>query len=111
MIKLNYLINFRLHQIFNIILSILSKKTIHLQIIFKSNIWKKSKKDRITSKIKTGYDLQLAMPEAMKLHESTDSRITGKCVLHLEITNVFLVHCIFAKDSQHDSKVPNKSFG
>ena len=35
----------------------------------------------------------------MKLHESTKSKITknknGKNVLHLEITDVVLAHCIF----------------
>ena len=57
----------------------------------------------------------------MKFHESTKSKITndqnGENVLHLEITEVLLVHCnIVSNDYQHDSRVLytlvlNKSFG
>ena len=57
----------------------------------------------------------------MKLLGSTKSKITkdenGENLLHLEITEVILVHCnIINNDYQQDSKVlytfvPNKSFG
>ena len=57
----------------------------------------------------------------MKLLGSTENEITknknGENVLHLEITEVVLVHCdIINNDYQQDSRVlytfvPNKSFG
>ena len=57
----------------------------------------------------------------MKFLESTKSKITndqnGENVLHLEITEVVLVHCNFVNnDYQHESRVLNtlvlnKSFG
>ena len=51
------------------------------------------KQNRITFKIKTGYCLQLLTPETMKLLRSTKYKITNnKNVLHLEITEVVLVH-------------------
>ena len=71
-------------------------------------------------KIKTGYYLELLTPETMGLLGSTEHKITkGKNdenVLHLEITEVVLVHCnIFKNDYQQDSRVlytsgPNKPF-
>ena len=79
--------------------------------------------NRITFKIKTGYHLELLMPEAIKLLESTKSKITkeenGKNVLHLEITEIVLMHCNISNNNyQQDSRllhifvfVPNKSFG
>ena len=77
--------------------------------------------NRITFKIETGYYLELLTPETMKLLGSTKSKITkdenGENLLHLEITEVVLVHCnIINHDYQQDSKVlytfvPNKSFG
>ena len=76
--------------------------------------------NRIIFKIKTGYYLELLMPEKMKLLESTESKITkgksGENVPHLEITEVILVHCNIANnDYQQDSRVlytcfPNKPF-
>ena len=76
---------------------------------------------RITFRIKDGYTLQLLTPETMKLLGSTKNKRTkdknGENVLHLEITEVVLVHCnIVNNDYQHDSRVlytfvPNKSFG
>ena len=72
-------------------------------------------------KIKTGYYLELLTPAATKLFGSTNSKITkdenGGNVLHLEITEVVLVHCnIVNNDYQQDSSVlyifgPNKLFG
>ena len=57
----------------------------------------------------------------MKILESTKSKITkdknGEKVLHLEITEVVLVHCnVDNKDYRHDSRVlhtfvPNKPLG
>ena len=57
----------------------------------------------------------------MKLLGNTKNKITkdknGENVLHLEITEVILVHCnMVNNDYQHDSRVlytfvPNKSFG
>ena len=77
--------------------------------------------NRITFKIKTGYSLELLMPETMKLLGSTKSKITtdekGENVPHLEFTEIILVHCnIVNKSYQQDSRVlytfvPNKSFG
>ena len=76
--------------------------------------------NRIIFKIKTGYYLELLMPEKMKLLESTENKITkgesGENVPHLEITEVILVHCNIANnDYQQDSRVlytcfPNKPF-
>ena len=52
---------------------------------------------RITFEIKTGYYLELLMPETMKLPGSTKSKITkngnSENVPNLEITDVVLVHC------------------
>ena len=77
--------------------------------------------NRITFKIKTGYNLGFLASETMKLLGSTENKITkdknGKNVLHLEITEVVLVHChIVNNDYQQDSRVlytfvPNKPFG
>ena len=66
--------------------------------------------NRITFKIKTGYYLELLTPETMKLLHSTKSKINkdtnGKNVLHLQITEVILVHCnIVNNDYQQDSIV------
>ena len=76
--------------------------------------------NRITFKIKNGYNLELLLPETMKLLGSTKSKITedknGENVPHLEITEVVLVHCnIVNNDYQQDSRVLytfvlNKSF-
>ena len=77
--------------------------------------------NRIPFKIKTGYYLELSMPETMKLLESNKNKITknenGENVSHLEITEVVLIHCyIVNNDYQQDSRVlykfvPNRSFG
>ena len=51
--------------------------------------------NRITFKLKTGYNLELLTPETMKLLGSTKSKITkdenGENVPHLEITEVVLL--------------------
>ena len=53
-------------------------------------------KSRITFKIKAEYHLKLLMPRTMQLPGSTKNKITkdknGENVLHLEITEVILVH-------------------
>ena len=53
--------------------------------------------NRITLKIENGYSLEFVTPETMKLLESTENKIAkdknGGNVLHLEITEVVLVHC------------------
>ena len=76
---------------------------------------------RITFKIKTGYYLELLTSETMKLNGSTKNEITnnkdGENVLHLEITEAVLVHCIIPNnDYQRGSRVlykffPNKLHG
>ena len=77
--------------------------------------------NRVAFRIKDGYSLELSAPETMKLLGITKNKITkdknGENVLHLEITEVVLVHCdIINNDYQQDSRVlytfvPNKSFG
>ena len=77
--------------------------------------------NRITFRIKNGYSLELLTPETMKLLGSTKNKITkdktGENVLHLEITEVALVHRnIVNNNYQQDSRilytfVPNKLFG
>ena len=77
--------------------------------------------NRIKFKIKTGYYPEPLTPETMKLHGSTESRITkdknGEHVPHLEITEVVLVHCnLVDNDYQQDSRMSytfasNKLFG
>ena len=67
-------------------------------------------KNRIISKIKTGYKLELLTPETMKLLGSTkkvvDKDKNGENVPKLEIVEVVLVHCNLVKnDYQHNSKV------
>ena len=53
--------------------------------------------NRITFRIKNGYNLQLSTPETMKLLGSTENKITKDKISengpHLEITEVVLVHC------------------
>ena len=77
--------------------------------------------NRIRFKIKTGYYLEFLTPETMKLLGSTENKITkdkkGENVLHLDITEVVLVHCnIVNNNYQQDSRVlhrflRNKPFG
>ena len=54
-------------------------------------------KNRIMFKIKTGYYLELLTLEIMKMLGSTKSKITkdenSENMLHLEITEIVLVHC------------------
>ena len=78
-------------------------------------------KNRIVFKIKTGYKLELLIPETMRLLGSAkkvvDKDKNGDDVPKLESVEVVLVHCNLVKnDYQHTSKVlfsfvPNKQFG
>ena len=66
--------------------------------------------NRITSKIKNGYYLELLTPETMKLLGSTESKITkdknGANVPHLEVVELVLVHCnLVNNDYQQDSRI------
>ena len=77
--------------------------------------------NKVTFKIKNGYNLELLTPETMKLLRSYENKLTtdknGENVPHLEITEVVLVHCNIANNNyQEDSRVlytfvPNKPFG
>ena len=77
--------------------------------------------NRVTFKIKNGYNFELLTSETMKLLGSTENKITkdknGDNVPHLEITEAVLVHCnIINNDYQQDSRVlytfvPNELFG
>ena len=78
-------------------------------------------RNRITSKIKNGYYLELLTPETIKLLGSSKSKITkdenGEDVPNLEVAEVVLVHCnLVNNDYQQESRilytfVPNKTFG
>ena len=66
--------------------------------------------NRITFKIKNGYYLELLTPETMKLHGSTESKITedknDENVPHLEIVELVLVHCnLVNNDYQQGSRI------
>ena len=77
--------------------------------------------NRIIFKIKNGYSLELLTPETMKFLGSIENTIIkdekSQNVLHLEITEVVLVHSnIVNSDYQQDSRVlytfvPNKPLG
>ena len=71
--------------------------------------------NRITIKIKTGYNLKLLTPETMKSLGSTENKMTnnknGENVPHLEITEVVLVQCnIVNNNYQEDSRVLSHLF-
>ena len=77
---------FKMYQIFKIVTDNLSIR-----------IYVNKMENRITFKIRTGYNLELLTPETMKLLGKTESKITKddnfENVPHLEITEVVLVHC------------------
>ena len=110
-----------LYQIFKIILNTVKEK--HEENIDNhQNIYMQIKiENRIKSKIKDGYSLELLTPETMTLLGSTENKTTknknGENVLHLEFIEVVVVHCnIVRNDYQQDSRVlctfvPNKPFG
>ena len=78
-------------------------------------------KNRIVSKVKTGYKLELLSPETMKLLGNTkkdvDKDKDGEDVLKLESVEVVLVHCnLVSNNYQQASKVlftsvSHKQFG
>ena len=84
-------------------------------------IYVNKSENRVTFRIKTGYNLELLTSETMKLLGSTENEIAkdknGENVPHLEITEVVLVHCnVINNDYRQDSRVlytfvPNKPFG
>ena len=66
--------------------------------------------NRITFKIKTGYYVELLIPETMKLLGSTESKITkdknGENLPYLEVVESILVHCnLVNNDYQQDSRI------
>ena len=79
------------------------------------------KENRIAFKITSGYSVERLTLETMNLLGNTGDKITkdknGEDVLHLETTEVVLVHCSFVNnDYQQDSRVLytfvlNKPFG
>ena len=121
MINLNYEMDHILYQIFRIIFSIFLKKNRVNTDNPLIRIYVNQIKNRITFKIKNGYNVELLTTETMKLLGSTKNKITkdknGENVSHLEITEVVLVHCnIVNNDYQQDSRVlytfvPSKPFG
>ena len=96
------------YHIFKIILSIFLRNTVKIKP-------KNKTENRITFKIKVGYNLELLTPKTMKLLGSTESN--GKNLPDLEIVELVLVHCnLVNNDYQQDSRilyifVPNKPFG
>ena len=119
--NLNYLMDRILYQIFKIILNISLKKHGEKTDSPSIRMYVNKIENRITFKTKTEYYLELLMPKTRKLLRSTKKKINknknGKNVLHLEITEIVLIHCnIVDNDYQRDSRVlyrfaPNKSFG
>ena len=94
----------------------------HVENIYKPSvqIYVSEIKNRVTFKIKNGYNLELLTSETMKLLGSTENKITkdknSENVPNLEIIEVVLVHCdIVNNDYQQDSRelyiFPNKPFG
>ena len=110
-----------LYQIFKIILNLFFKKRKIVADNPSVRINLNEIDYRVTSKIKTGYYLELIRPETMKLLQSIKSKITkdenSRNVPRLEITEVVLKHRnISNNDYQQDSRVLytfvfNKSFG
>ena len=88
--SLNYLMDHILCQIFQITSNMYLKKHETVTDNPSIMIYVNKIESRITVKIKTGYYLELLMPETMKLLGSTKSKITkdenGENVPHLEIT-------------------------
>ena len=83
-------------------------------------IYRNKTENRIMFKSKTGYYLELLIPEKMKLLESTKGKLTkdknGENGPYLEITDAVLIHCNTVNNSyQQNSRalytfVLNKSF-
>ena len=83
-------------------------------------IYRNKTENRIMFKSKTGYYLEILIPEKMKLLDSTKGKLTkdknGENGPYLEITDAVLIHCNAVNNScQQNSTalytfVPNKSF-
>ena len=116
MINLNYEMDHILYQIFRIILSIFLKKNRVNTDNPLIRIYVNQIKNRITFKIKNGYNVELLTTETMKLLGSTKNKIDKDKNGENMITKVVLVHCnIVSNDYQQDSRVlytfvPNKPF-
>ena len=77
--------------------------------------------NRITFKIKTGYYLELLIPETMELLGSTKSKITKdknrENLPHLEVVELVILHCSLVNNNYQQhlrilyTFVPNKTFG
>ena len=110
-----------LYYIFKIILSIFKKKQGENIDNLSIRTYANKIKNRITFKIKNGYNLKLLTSETIQLLWSTENKITkdenGENVPHLEITEVLLGYCnIVNNDHQQNSRalytfLPNKLFG
>ena len=83
-----------LYQTFRITLSILPKKHETVADNTPIRIHINKTKNRITFRIKTGYILELLMPEVIKLIGRIKSKDeNGENVPHLQITAVVINHC------------------
>ena len=97
------------------------KKHVEKTLNSSIRIYKDKIENRITFKIKTGFDLKLLTLGTMKLLRSTKSKITanenGENIPHLEIAELVLIYCNIVNNSYQqkswilDIFVPNKSFG
>ena len=106
MINLNYEMDHILYQIFRIILSIFLKKNRVNTDNPLIRIYVNQIKNRITFKIKNGYNVELLTTETMKLLGSTKNKIDKDKNGENIITKVVLVHCnIVSNDYQQDSRV------
>ena len=74
--SLNYFMDHILHQIFKVILNISLRKHVEKTDNPLIRIYVNKTENRITFKIKTGYYLELVMPETMKLLGSNKSEVT-----------------------------------
>ena len=108
MVNFNYQMDHILYQIFRTILSNFKK---HNENIDNSSVktYVDKMENRITFKIKTGYYLELLIPETVNLLQSTENERAknknGDNVAHLEITEVMLFYCNIVSDYQQDSRV------
>ena len=103
MILLIYLMVRILLKTFRIILNLSSKKPQNFdRKPTSSNLLKKKIKNRIVSKIKTNYKLELLTPETMRLLESTRKEVDKdkdrENLPKLESVEVVLMHCYLVKN-------------
>ena len=103
MILLIYLMVRILLKTFRIILNLSSKKPQNFdRKPTSSNLLKKKIKNRIVSKIKNNYKLELLTPETMRLLESTRKEVDKdkdrENLPKLESVEVVLMHCYLVKN-------------